>query len=265
MDWALFLLKKMVSLVFCPTMIALLLWFVGIILWRRSSQSRLAFGCIVAGGVVLLVASLSVTPLALITALEHEAGSPADPADLARKGVRSIVVLGGGVRHGSMGTTSIPDSDSLARAVEGVRLWKGIPGARLILSGGKYTDETVTSAEAMAWAAKLLGVPDDAIVLEATSWDTDDEALYLKPIVRRETFALVTSAVHMKRALLTFRMRGLDPIPSPTDYLARGIPLDFRFFVPGSVNVAATRTVLREIAGLLWLTLKAPISGRSPV
>lgn len=262
MDWTLFVTKKLVSSIFCPTMTALLLWLMGIVLWRRRPNSPLGAGCIAAGGIVLLVASLGVTSFFLVNALEREAGPPADPADLARRGIRHIVVLGGGVRHGSANLPSLPASDSLARVVEGVRLWKGIPGARLVLSGGKYFNEAVTTAEAMAWAAKLLKVPNEALIMESASWDTDDEAVHVKRLVGREPFALVTSAIHMKRALLTFRMRGLNPVPAPADFLGPSLRLDLALYIPNSRNVMSTRIALHEYAGLLWLRAKAVVLGR---
>lgn len=263
MDWPLFVLKKVVSLVFCPAIVALILCLAGLIVWRRNSSSRIGPRCVTAGGIVLLAALLYLSPAVLMFPLERAAGDPADPADLARRGVRSIIVLGGGVRHGSMGTPSLPASESLARVVEGVRLWKGIPGARLILSGGRYSDDAVATADAMAWAAKLLGVPDDALVLEDKSWDTDDEARYVQPIVGREPFALVTSAVHMKRALLTFKLNGLDPVPAPTDFLIRGVGFDYRLLMPSSVNIVQTKAGLHEYAGLAWLMMKGAVLGRN--
>jgi len=262
MEWALFVTKKLVSSVFCPTMTALLLWFTGLVLWRRRPKSHIGVWCIAAGGIILFVASLGMTSVFLLNVLEREAGPPADIAELARRGVRDIVVLGGGVRHGSMGMPSLPESDSLARVVEGVRLWKGIPGARLVLSGGKYFDDAVTSAETMAWAARLLGVSNHALIMETDSWDTDDEAVYVKRLVSREPFALVTSAAHMKRALLTFRMRGLNPLPAPADFLAPSLRFDFTFFIPNSRSVVATRIALHEYAGMLWLVAKAAVLGQ---
>ena len=65
-----------------------------------------------------------------------------------------------------------------------------------------------------------LGVPDEAIVMETQSRNTAENALYTGEILRERGFArvlLVTSALHMPRAMKLFRARGIDAVPAPTD------------------------------------------------
>lgn len=63
------------------------------------------------------------------------------------------------------------------------------------------------------------GVPSQALHLEARSQTTWENALYLAPMLRQEgvqRILLVTSPVHMLRAVSVFRKQGFEVIPAPT-------------------------------------------------
>lgn len=109
---------------------------------------------------------------------------------------------------------------SLNRLVEGVRLWQQHPEARLILSGhlpgvpGKHTDV----ARSMAIA---LGVPSTHIRQVTSPTNTQQEAAAIAPIIVDQRSVLVTSALHMTRALNWFHYYGADITPAPTHYQVR--------------------------------------------
>ena len=65
------------------------------------------------------------------------------------------------------------------------------------------------------------GVPSTAILIETKSLNTYQNAINVKPILESHNInnvLLVTSAIHMPRALATFQSVGINAIPSPTDY-----------------------------------------------
>ena len=126
-----------------------------------------------------------------------------------------IVVLGGTSFTNEMSASDIWDR-SVLRLLEGVRLWKDMPGAKLVLSGG-----APSSAEVMAVLPMRLQVPRESLILETRALDTDDEANLFKPIVGDTPFALVTSASHIPRALRLFRSNGMNPLPCPCDFRAK--------------------------------------------
>ena len=77
-------------------------------------------------------------------------------------------MLGGGhVSDPRLPANSQISAAALGRVVEGVRLYKAIPGSKLLLSGGGVFDP-VPEAEVMAQIAVLLGVKPQDIRLEAT-------------------------------------------------------------------------------------------------
>ena len=148
---------------------------------------------------------------------------------------------------------------ALGRVVEGVRLYKAIPGSKLLLSGGRVFDP-VPEAEVMAQIAGLLGVKPQDISLESDSRDTADQAEIIAKMIGRERFILVTSAFHMPRSMALFRKRGLQPIPAPTDFPVRepqGFDPD-RFF-PRASSLGQVETALHEYLGLAWAWLRGAI------
>ncbi|MBI4964680.1 MAG: YdcF family protein [Desulfomonile tiedjei] len=264
MELLLFLAKKAISTIIYPVGSSLALWIAGLVLLRVRPRSRAGFLLVLAGGLWLLVAALPVTGVLLLKPLESKAGSYANPQQLSRAGVKYIVVLGGDIRGGELTTVDRIACSSLVRVMEGIRLWRGVPGSRLVLSGGTYSSETMPSAEGMAALALELGVPPEAIVKEISSLDTDDEARLLSPVLGKGPFALVTSACHMRRSLLIFRSMGLDAIPAPADFEVKKVALDLRYFLPSAMGLEKTHKAIHEYIGTLVVLMKGSRAGSRP-
>ena len=169
-------------------------------------------------------------------------------------------MLGGGHRSDpSLPANSQISPAALGRVVEGVRLYKTIPGSKLLLSGGRVFDP-VPEAEVMAQIAEFLGVKPQDISLESNSRDTADEAKIIAGMIGREKFILVTSASHMPRSMALFRKRGLQPIPAPADFPAREPEgFDPSEFFPGAGPLRQLETALHEYLGLAWAWLRGEI------
>jgi uncharacterized SAM-binding protein YcdF (DUF218 family) len=254
MSMLLFTMKKVISAAILPLGASLLMLITGFAGLLIRPGSRLARSLCLMGILVLTVSSMPCTGRFLIGLLESEAGGYADPRVLAARGVRDVVVLGGGVASGEL--TPVDQAEpSLVRALEGVRLWKGIPGARLILSGGAVGSE-VGSGEAMARAVSEFGVPETAVLVERESLDTESEAALLAPHLGDRSFALVTSAFHMPRSLEIFRRHGLDPIPAPCDFRGRSPSFGIFSVLPGAQALDRTQTAVKEYIGRIWSRLK---------
>ena len=256
MSWLLFVAKKVVSAFIYPLGASLLLWLVGIICWRRRPRSYAGPVLVTAGAVWLLVMSLPVTGFFLLHSLEAQAGQYADPIELSRNGVKYIVVLGGDLRAGKLTSTDRIAYSSLVRLMEAIRLWKELPGSRLVLSGGRVSEKMMTTAEGMALLAEELGVPRDAIVLEAESWDTEEEAKLLKPILGTDRFALVTAACHMPRSMMHLRGKGLNPIPAPADFETAEFIFTFNTLLPAVHGLKMTQNAVHEYLGIFTVMIR---------
>lgn len=133
-----------------------------------------------------------------------------------------------------------------------------LPGTKLVLSGGKGFD-MVANATVMALVAKALNVAEEKIVTEPRPQDTAEEARLLQPLLRTMPFVLVTSAVHMKRAMELFAKQGMHPIPAPTDYIFRSNKRSPMDLLPSIRNASLTERMVYEHLGRLWARMTGQI------
>jgi uncharacterized SAM-binding protein YcdF (DUF218 family) len=111
------------------------------------------------------------------------------------------------------------------RALEAARVYHLLGDPIVIVSGGVTDPIQGAAPESEAYRSALvaLGIPAARIMAESESLNTHDEAVILKPLLvslHAERFVLVTSPLHMARAVATFAAQGLHPIPSPTPLYA---------------------------------------------
>jgi uncharacterized SAM-binding protein YcdF (DUF218 family) len=176
----------------------------------------------------------------------------------------AIVVLGGGI---GPATPPVPEpfTDSAERIWHAARLYRRGLAPRIIASGGGAAD--MSEAEAMRLFLTDLGVPAQAIVLEANSLNTIENIRHVRTQVKDGRVALVTSATHMPRALRLARTAGLNVAAFPTDgALRRGSRLrrttrrwaPFRLTIalkdPGQRLIAAgePHAMTRTVTGAAW-------------
>ena len=97
-----------------------------------------------------------------------------------------------------------------------------------------------------------LGVPPEAILLEGRSRNTRENALYTAEILSAEGIdrvLLVTSALHMPRALATFRAAGIDAEPAPTDFEVMPEPAHLMRWLPDAEALSDSTRALKEYVG----------------
>ena len=99
-----------------------------------------------------------------------------------------------------------------------------------------------------------LGVPRSALILETGSRTTRENAVNTAAIFKEHGWRnglLVTSGVHMPRALATFQKVGLSLVPAATDIYAGPPRLDTLLdVVPDAGALARTASAVKEIIGL---------------
>ena len=222
-------------------------------LWLRyRGKPRWSKGCLIGAAAWLLLISATPLPAVLIRGLErqHPVYQPS-PGDST---ATHVVVLGGG--HSI--APALPPNDqlspmALARLVEGVRIQRQLPNSRLVCSGFSSSGRT-TQAEVQARAAILLGISPADTLLQTEPHNTRAEArAYAQRFGSRTRLILVTSAVHMPRALFWFRHFGLDPLPAPTDHRIKIDPTRSPYtFRPSSDKIDMMDRWLHETVGMAW-------------
>lgn len=130
----------------------------------------------------------------------------------------AIVVLGGATRYGWMQRARVdPWELGNSRLAAGARAWLSERAPFVILSGGGAGRDGSEAAR-MRGAIVRLGVRDDAIVLEERSLNTEENALNTARIahgIGARRILLVTSSLHMPRAMTLFERTGLEVVPVP--------------------------------------------------
>lgn len=242
------MVKNLIHLLVMPLPLSLICAAMAAI-FRIRGFRRSAWCLLAAAAAIIYLSSMSVVGDALLGPLESKyAGlSQSEPATAAAY----VVVLGSSYspRDGVPVTAAIAD-DGLARIVEGVRIFRRLPGARLVVSGGAPNGGS-PSAIGYALLARDLGVDAAALDILDQPIDTNEEAQALAKLIGSKSFILVTSAYHMPRAVRLMQRIGLQPIPAPTGQSV-GMPadVDWRRFVPTSAGLRKTERAIHEYLGL---------------
>lgn len=254
-----FFFKKIMAQFFSPLSIIILILFAGLILLLFTSKNKIGKILVLLGVMIFIFCSFGTTSDILIRPLENKY-IPIDNNKFVsslEQLPKVVVVLGGG--HSSsqrLPITSQISSDSLTRLVEGIRIYRKIPGSKLLLSGGSVVDP-VPEADVMAQIAMSLGVKEQDIIKESKSRDTKDQAMILSSMLDDDYFILVTSASHMPRTVALFRNLNMKPLPAPTMHLVndRKYQTSDRFF-PSSRNLYKSERAFHEYLGTAWAKLR---------
>ncbi len=201
---------------------------------------------------------ISATPAAsgaLVRALEPPLPSVAAVAPAATRGQTALVVLGSGVGPAMEGVPPRERLDSAARArTAGAARWFQLAQpAAVIVSGISAGPDPNASTEAMADALDHAGVPRDRIWLEPRATDTRGNARYSVELGRTRgitRFVVVTSALHMPRALREFRRAGVEPVAAPVEYVGPTFGGPAEWF-PSAGALGRTQQALHELLGVL--------------
>ena len=129
----------------------------------------------------------------------------------------AVVVLGGGVGANTNNLVYAELFTSADRALHAARIVKAGKAPVVIASGEG-------EREASLPLLKEFGVPEEAILIENESRNTEENARYVAKMFAdrpgRRRVLLVTSSWHMRRALLMFRRHAgdVEVVPAPIDY-----------------------------------------------
>ncbi len=184
-----------------------------------------------------------------------------DPA-CERDPPATVVLLAGGLRRDAQGLEDpgALGESSLQRTLGAVERVRRLPGAQLVVSGGRHRDAIVS--EQMAGFAERLGVPAGAIRIEGRSLTTWQNAAFVRALAPAlpARIGVVTSALHLPRALIAFRAAGFEPCAFPVDRRAASFA-GWTDLLPGGSAIARSEAVLHEWAGELayrWRARGAP-------
>lgn len=247
-----FLLKKLIGALLMPWSLFLCLLLFCLLL----GSLRKHLGKIALLGVVVFSVLMS-APVGFALFADYERQYSPPDLSLERNQVRWIVVLGGGVYSDEAGRSALSRLHpvALARLVEGLRLARQLPDARLVFTGsGVVVNDS--NAEMYAEAAQELGFDTERMLKLGEPKDTASEAKAIKRLVGGESFLLVTSAVHLPRAMRLMQQHQLQPIAAPANYDFSPGPYHWLAYLPQENRLAAMRRLWHEQVGRWWLDVK---------
>lgn len=251
LDSYLFILKKFVGSLLMPLPIILLLLLWAILFLLRGKTRWLGFLLVLIATGLLFVASYPPLSVKITGPLEQQyaAYQPTEqPADY-------IAVLGSShVSADHLPLTGQLNPSGIIRLTEGIRIYRLNPGSKLVFTGYKARDPE-SYADKIKELALALGVPGEDILAFTGPKDTAEEAQLIAENFADKRLVLVTSALHMPRAMTLFQQQGLTPTPAPTEHLAK--PVRSKWLFPNARSLARTQYWLHEQLGLAWAELTA--------
>lgn len=258
-------LSKFLPLFIYPIGLACIILVLALILRRRRSwQTTL----IVVAFALLWIGGNRLVTMALVSSLERQY---MPPANLPDKSV--VVVLGGGTKAGVAPRPINELNEAGDRVLYAAWLYKQGKAAHLLLSGGNAPwsglKKTPPEAEVMAAILDIMGIPKEALWLESKSRNTEENAVESRKMLDSQgvkSIILVTSAMHMPRAVRLFEQQGLTVIPAPTDFMVTdddwayytqpSLDVQLMNLFPSAADLQLTSQAIKEELGALFYQLR---------
>ncbi|MEA5417947.1 YdcF family protein [Spirulina sp. CCNP1310] len=256
-------LSKLLPVFVYPLGLACVLLVISLVLaWW---QPRLAAIPTALALLVLVIASMPTVNTALLKSLEwqHLPEGPLPPGE-------AIVILGGGLKFQEHPRRMVEVAEAGDRVLYGAKLYHQNRAPLIVATGGRihWQGEEPPESADMVELLTILGVPKAAILEESASVNTYQNALYTKDLLEPQgikRILLVTSALHMPRAVAIFAKLGFEVIPAPTDFVVTdgsltggqqtlaGLILDLW---PDTGRLASTTDALKEYIGIVVYRLR---------
>ena len=199
-------------------------------LWAVLGNSKCAAWLAAAAACGLVIGAFTPIGLALATPLERRfpfsQPDPQVPLD-------GIIVLPGGAGDGFHAVS---------------KLSQDYPKARLAFCGFGVADKNLDRRLA------ALGVDRAHIIIEPQPRTTSEDALYSAALLKpkpSETWLLVTTAIHVPRAVGCFRVAGFQVEPYPIEFMTGGRSSLFAGFAAGSSALIQLDRAAKEWVGLV--------------
>ena len=190
-------------------------------------------------------------------------GSGAAPA--------GIVVLGGSMNTEITEARGMPELNAAAERLTIVAdLARRFPQARIVFSGGNANfiyGSDMTESDVAQMLFDSFGIPRGRVTLENRSRTTSENANLTRDLVKPqpgERWLLVTSAVHMPRAVGVFRRAEFPVEAFPVDWRTRGWIDAVTPFLTVGEGLARTDTAIHEWIGLIAYRLSGRIAELLP-
>lgn len=171
----------------------------------------------------------------------------------AYKPVDVVIVLGGALSPPGDGRPA-DLGEASDRVLHAFRISRAGLAAKILVAGGNvFPDGRMSEGQAIADLLVELGIDRSAVLVEGASRNTYENSRQSLDVWKAEGFRtglLVTSAMHMPRALAVFRQAGLAVEPAATDFRS-GTVVPFPLSIlPDAASLDETTQAIKEWIGL---------------
>ncbi|MDF9795842.1 uncharacterized SAM-binding protein YcdF (DUF218 family) [Catalinimonas alkaloidigena] len=180
------------------------------------------------------------------------------PTPLNELPAYQVGIVLGGITSDKDPRDRVHVSGAADRILHAIHLYREGKIDKILISGGsgKILKDDIPEAELLKKILLLSKVPEKDIMIEASSRNTRENALFSAKILNEnykpERFLLITSAFHMRRAKACFEKVGLEVDTYSVDM--RGNEFEFtpdELFIPTSTAIGSWEVVIRELTGML--------------
>jgi uncharacterized SAM-binding protein YcdF (DUF218 family) len=213
--------------------------------WRKTTAATITVALIAYEGV-----GSGLVPWLILEGLQSRSVAKDNPTWGQRN---VIIVLGDGTVRLPGQSTVRPSILAYSRIVEATRLYFLAKNSKhectIVISGGDASGTGITEADDYRAEMVQLGVAESDILLERRSMNTFQNAEFSEAMLRERQFDnlyLVTSGLHLPRALLYFSYFGLNPTPCAADYIVPSVSI-----FPTGYNFAIADLAVHEYVGIL--------------
>ncbi|MEA1927191.1 MAG: YdcF family protein [Candidatus Auribacterota bacterium] len=242
-----------------PTLVLLGMVFCLWLLFRK----RWMWGKIILAAIIVIYYLLSTGPVNHLLVRSLERATPVFLEKTSGGGEpEAIIILAGGAwQSGPLRPRDELSGPSWRRLWRGIELY-GEKGGRIpiLYSGGSgdIFNQTPIEGRLTRGYALTAGIPESDFLIETHSRNTYENIRESKKLLDREFpgseqhhVILVTSSIHMPRAVLIAQKAGLIPIPEPADFLVRSPGFNILDFIPSADTFLASTRCLNEWVGIV--------------
>jgi len=171
---------------------------------------------------------------------------------------QAMVVLGGRVDPSDRFRPRPELGDeTVIRCLKAAQLYREGGPCLLVVSGGNVDPDHPgpTCAKAMSDFLADVGVAPADLALEDQSRTTYENAVQTRRLLEPQgvqRIVLVTSATHLRRAVLCYRAQGFEVTPRGCNYRATQFQWSPRTFLPSCDAARALNVAVHEWIGLFW-------------
>jgi uncharacterized SAM-binding protein YcdF (DUF218 family) len=257
-------LSKFLPLFVYPAGLVFILILAAIVLHKKKGLRTFLLWC---AFLILFVAGNRWVSMTLARSLEWKF-LPLDPLPSAEV----ILVLGGSTEPSLYPRSAVEVNSAGDRVLYAADLFEQKKAPQILLSGGRIDwlgEQSSSPAEDMREILLRFGIPEKRIWLQTESRNTEEDARYCLEILKKNNVKrvlLVTSAMHMPRAVELFRGNGIEIIPAPTDYTVTEQGWYELFhpdlnsllvnLMPNSGSLSLTTNVMKEYIGMAVYSFK---------